>query len=58
MEVIIEKLIEIDCEIKFNSNEDYIDEMALKLDWLLYILYEYLNFEFRPEIHNDIFGVN
>ena len=60
-------MIEIDCEIKFNRyeskesgnyNEDYIDEMALKLDWLLFILFEYLNFEFRPDLPNSLFGVN
>ena len=39
-------------------NSDYVDEMALKLDWLLYIFFEYLNFEFRPDLPNEIFGVN
>lgn len=67
LDIIFEKLIEIDCEIKFNKyennvgesyNEDYVDEMALKLDWALFILFEYLNFEYRPDLPNNIFGVN
>lgn len=32
--------------------------MAMKLDLLLFTMFEYLNFEFRPDLPNKIFGIN
>ena len=32
--------------------------MAMKLDSLLFTMFEYLNFEFRSDSPNNIFGIN
>lgn len=65
--IIIQKLIEIDAEIKLDTNQmlgddnltseekmSFVDSMARKLDWLMLIFFEYLSVHFGNDKEQEL----